>query len=304
VAGVALLANAAVSVLDMAVTGSREPRQMSVSIVVSTIIGASLLGNRRTTVIVARFAMVLAAVVFMVIHLAGGDRVSALIHLLFSLALAGLLFGVPGRVRTRGALALIGCCLGARAVDATAHMTGIGPVAAMVDQASTSIAAHRPATPMLRGNEIDYTLRIPGDRWLKWNPSSAREQNPAADHWLSHTTLDGQIVIIEETIPDSVTVGFDLLVETVLDNARSAATTFAVIERADTLLSRGVQKTRLVTQAIVDTVDLTYVYGIFVGQDFALQIVCLCRTAVYERLGDDFRALIESVVVGGVPEEG
>jgi hypothetical protein len=96
--GISLVAEAILSKDAHAAQGAR-------SAIISVVIGIYLFSNKASALKWAKIAVVLGGILYTGVSIAQGDVATAVTQVLFSLSLAGLLFGTAGKIR------LAACCL-------------------------------------------------------------------------------------------------------------------------------------------------------------------------------------------------
>ena len=148
----------------------------------------------------------------------------------------------------------------ARAIAARTPAPQLPPNAAEPSAA----AAEEPG--VVRGERFDFKLKLPGDKWSVVPSKTAHEQNKLADRWLTRADADAHVLVIGESLGGQ-NLTLDQLAALVLRSAKSSAKKFHVLRQANVGAGRMIE-----ARGIVNGMDLTQLYGVFVAGGNAYQV--------------------------------
>lgn len=262
------------------------------SIIGSLVMGALILANKRGALMWARIAIIFGAVVFTAIQLANQNYFGAVIQLLFSLSLIGLIFGKPGNLRI-GVCAVFLIFIVFLEIDGLqAEYTGRNIFARVISSMAGFYENIENGT--VSGSNNSYVLEIPNANWKRRSERYAKKDNPSADVWLTYPDYDAHIITIHEVGADSLVFDLELITDAVIQNARNASESLIVEKRECLVLTSGISGKTLVTTCEIDSLVIQFRYGIFTIKNHAFQIICFSSKDIFAQVENDFDEVINS----------
>jgi hypothetical protein len=257
----------------------------------SLVIGVLLLANKRGALIWARIVVILGAVIFPILHLVNNNYFLAILQILFSLSLIGLIFGKPKRL-------IIGFCLAFLIFYSLLEIDGLqshfsGKRAYV--QIVSFMRGHYEniENDTVYGSNNSYSLRIPNANWKKRNRRYVEKDNPIADFWLTYPDRDAHVITIHE-IADTAIDNLETLTNAAIKNARDASENFSIEYRDSLVLQSKIVETSLVVICEIDSMIVQYKYGIFLVRNHAIQIICCSTEEIFPEMEREFDSIIES----------
>jgi hypothetical protein len=294
IGGAALVITAALALLGFAL-GDRDlgPINPIAPAAIDVWVGSSLLRGSRKLLGFAKFRVIAGAVVYGVIFLGKGGPTTAILQVVFSLALCGLLFGKAGKVRIGVATAATAILVLLSLLGLQQTLTGHNLLSAAVQQIRFRLHPAGPAP--VRGAVPGYAIGPFPSRWKLMDREQARETNAAADLWFIDTAHDAAIMVIPEAPPNLDQWTLDRLQEVVVGHLEKNSTNVKKLaERTRTLHGHPVRLLDIGTT--MKGLELRYKFGLFVQDGLLIQVLCFSSKKAFPILEDDFQKAIESLV--------
>ncbi len=284
-AGVALLLNSLLAVLVVWVASPAESMSTAISGAVTDLaMGLLLLLGRPRVLAFVRFAVVAGAFLFVGKAAADAQALQAGIQLTYSLAVAARIFGKPGRARVTVAMAALVCVFSLAGFGIYYGLTGKRPLAAVISTFNSDLVALPSGSA--KGGAFPFSIDLGSERWHRRSESAARAENPLADLWVTIPAYDASILVIAETVPEGQRVALDRFTEAVIQNGEKATAQFEILD-SDFVESRTGTGRFLDVDALVQETSARIQYGIFTGDGYAIQILCMSHPKVFSEIEDD-----------------
>ena len=191
------------------------------------------------------------------------------------IAVASALFGVYGL------FSLIGLA---------AEVTGINPIASLVQGASGQLEPG-PAG-VVTGEAAHYQLTAPSAKWRLRTRSAIQKDNPLADRWLTRPDVDAHVLVIAEKAPEGM-VYPDALADAVLANAKETSPDVVLIDRGP-LRTRPEDGRMLHTKSTVNGLAIESLTGVIGYYENGFQVIAFARQGVFAQVEAELRAIVES----------
>lgn len=294
IAGAIFLVNAAIALVSFAL-GDRElgPMLPVVPALIDVWVGSSLLKGSRKLLGFAKFRVIAGAVVFGIMFLTKGSPVGAVLQVVFSLALCGLLFGNAGKVRIWLASGVTALVLLLSLVGLQQSLTGHNLLSAAVQ--GIRFRLHAAGSAPIRGAVPGYAIGPLPSQWKLMDREQAKKNNPVVDLWFIDTSHDAAIIVIPEAPPNIRQWSLDRLQEVVLGHLQKSSPGFEKLgEETRTLHAHPVRVLDL--GGMLHGIQARYRFGLFVQDGLLIQVLCASSKKAFPALEDDFEKAIESVV--------
>ena len=256
-------------------------------------IGSTLLKGSRRFLGFAKFRVIAGAILYTGISVVQQDPVSAVIQLVFSLALCGLLFGSAGNLRKTAALMVSAPVMVLAILGIQQNLTGHNALTGLIQR--IQFRTQSTEGKVMRGSVQGYTFGPLPSPWRLMDSRQAQEMNPVVDLWFLDTGRDASIQVIPEHLGFSGGMDLTAFEEVVLDNLRQVASDVEKLSTSEMTLNNS-QVRILDTVAVTGGLKIRYRFGLLLQDNMAIQVVCYTSEASFENVESDFLTAIESLV--------
>jgi len=270
-AGLVLIANGLLALVSTVVMGfSQGPMAAGglVSVVIDFFVGGYLLAGNERALLWAKVRVGLGLLILPFIQYFAGGMVLAVVQAAFSVGLLLLLIGTPGLLRLGLGVAASGLCLLLQLAGVVALGVGTSPLTRFILSAQTEGAPVK----VVEGRQFKYRLQTTGEGWYLRKAELSRKDNPLADRWLIHPGTDAHVLVIAERLGPDARVDMNAFTNVVLQNARNAATSVAIVEQKPIDNAQGAGRL-LHTRAKAKGQDMEFYYGLYAREPEIYQLV-------------------------------
>lgn len=295
IAGAVLIVNALLVTIERLVMGTTGSDLANSPIpgIIDLLIGGSLLSNKARFLTWAQIRVVLGALLFTGIHVARGENFLAAFQLLFSLALLGLLLGIPSRARIGAAMSAVSLYFLLEGFGLAVQWTGRNPLARVLQ---ANRYEPRPVA-VLTGRAFPYQLRCPPG-WYAVKPAIARQENQAMDAWISKPDRDAHVYVIAEQLEPGAIVDMDAFERIYIENVRK--TTLSLQVAAPPKVTTKAESSRFVhTITKIKEGEIETYAGLFAEGNRIAQVIALAPRKHFAEMEAELRTMLGSFTMSG-----
>jgi hypothetical protein len=282
-AGALLIGNGLVRVLERLVLPALTAGFTVVPILVDLVVGGLLLTRNPWVIKVAKGRALLGGIAFAAMLLFTGRHYVAVVQLLFSLCLLGLLYE---RMRLRNAAAGAGLCF----LLQIAWLGAVLPEERRLarSRAESNEFASSPLSEEIQGDQIPYRLRLSEG----WRPRQdlVRRESRRTDLCFVHPKFNAHVLVLARLAPADM--GFPQLFETYVEQAQRADPAYTALERYDLEPSDSSRMLHVQYKAAVRREE-GYT-GLFLRPPHVFQVIVYTTSSNFPLLQEQLRAIVAS----------
>ncbi len=294
IAGAVLIANVAASVIELFMPSLREansgPLDSPIHVIVDLAVGIALLRGVAKWQKVAVVRVLLGVLLFGGVAASKSDWFLLGAQVAFSAGLLGLLVGAPGRARIGASLAAVSLLFGLECIGLYATATGSNPLSGMVLSMKGDIKGQ--PVDHVDGARATWHLTVPPGHWYLRDAAAAAKDNALADRWLIDPAHDAHIIVIAEPLDPGAVLPVDAYMKAVLDNARSAATKFRVVEEPAELQSAMGPARIAHSASTINNVSVESYHAVFVGPGVGYQVMAFSIAESFSKVGPELKQIV------------
>lgn len=256
-------------------------------------IGSTLLKGSRRLLGFAKFRVIAGAILYASIAVYKQDIFSAVIQLMFSLALCGLLFGTAGKVRKTLAVAVSVPTLILGFLGIQQNLTGHNLLTSLMQR--IQLQTQSTDGEVVRRSAQGYSFGPLPSAWRLLDAEQTRKMNPVVDLWFVDSGRDAGIQVIPENFDPSNEIDLSAFEGIVLDNLRQVSTDVEILELSDVTLND--HPIRILDAVAVNKgLRIRFKFGLFLQDSMVIQVVCFSSETAFEQIETECQGAIESLV--------